>query len=73
MSLPVRCYSCGNVIGTLQIYLEAQKALNKADFEQIFKRFKIKTHRYCCKTTIMTFEPVIEKLVKDDTDYLNEV
>ena len=65
MSIPVRCYSCGNVIGTLKIYLAAQKAETKQDFQQIFKDYNIQKHRYCCKTTIMTFVPVIEKLICD--------
>lgn len=63
MSIPVRCYSCGNVIGTLKIYLAAQQAKTQDDYCKIFKDFNIQTHRYCCKTTIMTFVPVIEKLL----------
>lgn len=61
MSIPVRCYSCGKVIGTIQINELAQKAKNKNDFQKIFTEYGIR--RYCCKTIIMTFVPAIEKLI----------
>ena len=62
MSIPVACYSCGKIIGTVKIHVAAQEAKNKEDFQKLFKQFKIE--KICCKTTIMTYVPVIDKLVK---------
>ena len=60
MSIPVRCHSCGVVLGTTQINKAAQNAKTKDDFVKLFKQYGIR--RYCCKTVIMSYVPAIEKL-----------
>ena len=62
MCIPVRCFQCSKVIGTLKLYNCIKQAKNKKHFKKIFHKFNIK--RYCCRTIILTYVPVIENLKK---------
>lgn len=60
MSIPVRCYSCSKVIGTSKIHFDAQRCEKQQDYQHLFEKFGIT--RYCCKSIIMTYVPLLEKL-----------
>lgn len=62
MCLPVRCYSCGSIIGTLKIYNAIIHAHKTNNFEQLYKKFYIS--RYCCRSIILTSVNMLEKLNK---------
>ena len=61
MIIPVRCFTCGNVIGNKwQRYLELLNA--KKPMEEIFKDLGL--NRYCCRRMIISHVDLIEKLLK---------
>ena len=61
MIIPVRCFTCGKVIGNKwQRYLELLNA--KKPMEEIFKDLGL--NRYCCRRMIISHVYLIEKLLK---------
>ncbi|KAG9242783.1 putative DNA-directed RNA polymerases I, II, and III subunit RPABC5 [Calycina marina] len=61
MIIPVRCFSCGKVIGDLwERYLKLIDE-GKGDGEAMDE---LECKRYCCRRMIMTHVDLIEKLLK---------
>lgn len=61
MIIPVRCFTCGKVIGNkwgryLQLLNEGKQMAD------IFKELGL--HRYCCRRMIISHVDLIEKLLK---------
>lgn len=61
MSLPVRCYSCGNVIGKFEMKIN-EMLKNGMEYPEIFELLRIE--RYCCRGIIMTTVDVPSILLK---------
>ncbi|WRT66902.1 DNA-directed RNA polymerase I, II, and III subunit rpabc5 [Kwoniella shivajii] len=60
MIIPVRCFSCGKVIGNLwDSYLELLAA--GVDEGDALDRLQLK--RYCCRRMVLTHVDLIEKLL----------
>lgn len=63
MCIPVRCHTCGKILGTSDIHHSIQQVhKNKNNFNNVFKKFNI--IRYCCKTTLMSYTTIIGELKK---------
>ena len=61
MIIPVRCFTCGKVIGNKwQRYL--QLLSEKKEPLEIFKELGL--NRYCCRRMIISHVDLIEKLLK---------
>ncbi|CAI6340078.1 unnamed protein product [Periconia digitata] len=61
MIIPIRCFSCGKVVGDLwERYLEAIDS-GKSDADAIDD---LNLQRYCCRRMILTHVDLIEKLLK---------
>jgi DNA-directed RNA polymerase I, II, and III subunit RPABC5 len=61
MIIPVRCFTCGKVIGNLwHRYLELLN--EKKDMIEIFRELGL--NRYCCRRMIISHVDLIEKLLK---------
>ncbi|RPB09281.1 hypothetical protein P167DRAFT_492772 [Morchella conica CCBAS932] len=61
MIIPVRCFSCGKVIGDLwEQYLQL---LEDGEIEAMAMD-KLGCRRYCCRRMLMTHVDLIEKLLK---------
>ncbi|KAG8632103.1 hypothetical protein KVT40_001243 [Elsinoe batatas] len=61
MIIPIRCFSCGKVIGDLwERYLEllGQEVQDGEAMDQLG------LHRYCCRRMLMTHVDLIEKLLR---------
>ncbi|WVN89001.1 DNA-directed RNA polymerase I, II, and III subunit rpabc5 [Cryptococcus depauperatus CBS 7841] len=60
MIIPVRCFSCGKVVGNLwDNYLE----LLAAGVDEGEAMDKLRLKRYCCRRMILTHVDLIEKLL----------
>ncbi|CAD6257757.1 unnamed protein product [Miscanthus lutarioriparius] len=60
MIIPVRCFTCGKVIGDKwDAYLE----LVQADYDERVALTALKLNRYCCRRMLMTHVDLIEKLL----------
>ena len=59
--LPVRCITCGKVLGHLQNQIE-NDLNNNISYMCIFKKYKL--DRYCCKRSIYTTINVIDEYGK---------
>ncbi|WWD15714.1 DNA-directed RNA polymerase I, II, and III subunit RPABC5 [Kwoniella shandongensis] len=60
MIIPVRCFSCGKVIGNLwDSYLE----LLAAGVDEGEALDKLQLKRYCCRRMVLTHVDLIEKLL----------
>jgi DNA-directed RNA polymerase I, II, and III subunit RPABC5 len=60
MIIPVRCFTCGKVIGDKwDAYLD----LLQADYPEGDALDKLQLQRYCCRRMIMTHVDLIEKLL----------
>ena len=68
MIIPVRCFTCGKVIGNKwQRYLELLN--EKKPMEEIFKDLGL--NRYCCRRMIISHVDLIEKLLKYNSKKIN--
>ncbi|WWC61385.1 DNA-directed RNA polymerase I, II, and III subunit rpabc5 [Kwoniella dejecticola CBS 10117] len=66
MIIPVRCFSCGKVIGNLwDSYLELLAA--GVDEGDALDRLQLK--RYCCRRMVLTHVDLIEKLLMYNRTY----
>jgi DNA-directed RNA polymerase I, II, and III subunit RPABC5 len=61
MPIPVRCFSCGKVVGTLEIRIEALLKEGK-EFAEIFEILKLE--RYCCRRMVMSSVDLNEILLQ---------
>jgi len=61
MIIPVRCMTCGKVLGNKWKRLEELRA-RKAKMIEIYKVLGL--DRYCCQKTIMTFVETLDTLLK---------
>ncbi len=61
MIIPVRCFTCGKVIGQLyEKYSQlTDKGVSPSDALE-----ELKIHRYCCRRIMLTSVPLIDKLLK---------
>jgi DNA-directed RNA polymerase I, II, and III subunit RPABC5 len=60
MIIPVRCYTCGKVIGNKwETYVYYKK--EKIDEKEIFEKLGLK--RYCCKRMLLTHVDLIDKII----------
>lgn len=69
MIIPIRCFTCGKVIGNLwEKYLELlaerkdDEDNNDNYLNEIFN--KLELHRYCCRRMLISHVDLIEKLLK---------
>lgn len=70
MSLPVRCFSCGKVIGQYEMALEKELALQQEkieigvqegiDLSEFLDSRNLQ--RYCCRRMILGYVPVVDKV-----------
>ena len=63
MLLPVRCFTCGKVLGNKWKKLEELTAQH-AEMLVIYRELGLE--RYCCKKVIMTFVSTLDTLLKYD-------
>lgn len=62
MIIPIRCFSCGKVIGDLwERYLTLIEEEGLADGEAMDR---LGLQRYCCRRMVMTHVDLIEKLLR---------
>jgi len=61
MIVPIRCFSCGKVVGDLW---EKYMQLLGEDMEESDALDQIGLQRYCCRRMILTHVDLIEKLLK---------
>ncbi|KAF2144968.1 uncharacterized protein K452DRAFT_295532 [Aplosporella prunicola CBS 121167] len=61
MIIPIRCFSCGKVVGDLWDRFVAliEEGLSDGDAMD-----QLKLNRYCCRRMVMTHVDLIEKLLK---------
>ncbi|KAK1767007.1 8 kDa subunit-domain-containing protein [Phialemonium atrogriseum] len=69
MIIPIRCFSCGKVVGDLwERYLRLVD--NNVEDGDAMDQLGLK--RYCCRRMVMTHVDLIEKLLKYTPDGRNE-
>ncbi|EOD48002.1 RNA polymerase subunit N/RPB10 [Neofusicoccum parvum] len=61
MIIPVRCFSCGKVIGDLweRFVSLIEEGVHEGDAMD-----QLRLNRYCCRRMVMTHVDLIEKLLK---------
>ena len=61
MIIPVRCFTCGKVLG--QVYERYLSLLDhqKTEAEALEE---LGLHRYCCRRVVLSTVPLIDKLLK---------
>jgi len=60
MIIPVRCYSCGKVIGNL--YEQYQQLLNE-DYTEAEALDALRLDRFCCRRMILSHIDLIDDLI----------
>jgi DNA-directed RNA polymerase subunit N (RpoN/RPB10) len=69
MYLPVRCFTCNNVLGHLANKIQNLKEINEYPPKPTFYKLH-NIHRYCCKSILMSSVPIFESdFVERDTSY----
>lgn len=53
MPIPIRCFSCGKVLGAFEMRVERYLDEGK-EFAEIFELLGLEKWRYCCRGAIMT-------------------
>lgn len=65
MSLPIRCFSCNNIIGNLELlYLQIDRS-NEKEIQKFLKKHQIEM--YCCRRIFLGFVPTRQKLLQFPT------
>jgi DNA-directed RNA polymerase I, II, and III subunit RPABC5 len=60
MIIPVRCFTCGKVIGNKwENYLKL-----KEEYDEKIALDKLKLNRYCCRRMLLSHVELIEKLLE---------
>ena len=68
MIIPIRCFSCGNVIGNKwEIFTEELDKINNDDLKKNNKPIKnildnLKLKRYCCRRMLLSHVDLIDKI-----------
>jgi DNA-directed RNA polymerase subunit N len=60
MIIPVRCFTCGKVVGNKWVIFQKKQEEGISN-EQIFKDLHIK--RYCCRRMLLTHVDLIDKIL----------
>lgn len=60
MIIPVRCYSCGKVVGNMY---EKYQALLGQDYTEAEALDELDIHRYCCRRMIISHVDLIDGLI----------
>ena len=63
MIIPVRCFTCGKVVGNKWNEFNELKKIYEIDLVLD----KLKLTRYCCRRMLLTHVELIEKLLKYNT------
>jgi DNA-directed RNA polymerases I, II, and III subunit RPABC5 len=61
MIIPIRCFTCGKVLG--QLYERYLSLLEEEKTETEALR-ELGLHRYCCRRVVLSTVPLIDKLLK---------
>ncbi len=61
MIIPVRCFTCGKVLG--QVYEKYISLLDQQKTEAEALE-ELGLHRYCCRRVVLSTVPLIDKLLK---------
>ena len=61
MIIPVRCFTCGKVLG--QVYERYLSLLDQQKTEAEALE-ELGLHRYCCRRVVLSTVPLIDKLLK---------
>lgn len=61
MIIPVRCYTCGKVVGNKWETFNYLKSQNLSN-DEIFN--KLNLQRYCCRRMLLTHVEIIDKIIK---------
>lgn len=60
MIIPVRCYSCGKVVGNLY---EQYKTLLDRDYTEAEALAALKLERYCCRRMVLSHIDLVDELI----------
>lgn len=60
MIIPVRCYSCGKVVGNLY---EQYQALLDVDYTEAEALNALRVDRYCCRRMLLSHIDLVDDLV----------
>ena len=61
MIIPIRCFTCGKVLG--QVYEKYLSLLDQQKTEaEVLEELGL--HRYCCRRVVLSTVPLIDKLLK---------
>ena len=64
MIIPVRCFSCGKVIGNK--YNTYKKFINEDNISSEEALIKLNVTRYCCRRMIISHVDLIDKILQYD-------
>ena len=70
MIIPIRCFTCGKVIGN-KWHRYLQLLSEKKEMAQIFEELGL--NRYCCRRMIISHVDLIEKLLKYNSKPNNKI